>query len=751
LPLLRSKYKLLLALALVAVCAAYANHFYNGFHFDDAHTVIDNPSIRSLSNLPRFFTDASTFSVLPANRTYRPMVSASLALDYALGRGYHPFWFHLCTFLLFLAQLVAMYAVFTTILHAARPPATDANRLVALLAVAWYGLHPAMAETVNYIIQRGDLFCAFGVVAALAVFARFPASRKTGLYLLPFVFALLSKPPAAVFPLLLFLYLVLFESEGQLRWLKAALATLPSALVCALLMVLQAAMTPKSFTPSTLSAYSYCITQPFVLLRYCAALFLPLHLNVDTDLQPFASLTPEALWGFFFVAILLVAAWLASRRQRLKPIAFGVLWFLIASLPTSLYRLSEVENDHRMFLPFVGLVLAVVWAVALLVEKAAAGKRSVARAALAAAILLLLAYGYGVHQRNRVWSSDEALWLDDVQKCPHNGRGWMNYGLTLMARGAYPAALSSFQNALLYTPNYPALEINLGIVQGAMNNSAEAEGHFLRAIALAPASDEAHFFYGRWLYFGGRVGEALAQLRTAVQLNPARLSSRDLLASAYAAMGDMESARAAAADALRIDPADAAAKAILARPAVQNQEYWINASLYRYQSGDYAGCIAAAQQALRINPNSALAYNNIGAAYAGMKQWNQAIASEREALRLQPEFTLAKNNLALYTQLKEGKAPPQSVTMTPEDWLNASLRANQAGCYQESIQDARAALRLRPNYAEAYNNIAAGYESLGQWDEAIAAAKEAIRINPGYQLAKNNLAWSLEQKSKSAR
>jgi tetratricopeptide (TPR) repeat protein len=751
LPLLRSKYNLLLALALVAVCAAYANHFHNGFHFDDAHTVIDNPSIRSLSNLPRFFTDASTFSVLPANRTYRPMVSASLALDYALGRGYHPFWFHLCTFLFFLAQLVAMYALFTTILDAARPPSSDANRLAALLAVAWYGLHPAMAETVNYIIQRGDLFCAFGVVAALAVFARFPAYRKTGLYLLPFVFALLSKPPAAVFPLLLFLYLIFFESEGQVRWLKTALATLPSALVCALLMVLQAAMTPKTFAPSMLSAYSYRITQPFVLMRYFAALFLPLHLNVDTDLQPFASLTPVALCGFFFVAALLAAAWIASRRQTLKPIAFGVLWFLIASLPTSLYRLSEVENDHRMFLPFVGLVLAVVWTATLLVEKAAAGKRSTARAALAAAILLLLAFGYGVHQRNRVWSSDEALWLDDVQKCPHNGRGWMNYGLTLMARGVYPAALRSFQNALLYTPNYPSLEINLGIVNGAMNNSAEAERHFLRAIALAPASDEAHFFYGRWLYFAGRVGDALAQLRTAVQLNPARLTSRDLLASADAAIGDMESARAAAADALRIDPSDAAAKAILAQPAAQNHDYWINASLYRYQSGDYAGCIAAAQQALKINPNSALAYNNIGAAYAGMKQWSQAIDSERQALRLQPEFTLAKNNLALYAQLKAGKESPPAAAMPPEEWLNASLRANQAGRYQESIQDARAALRLRPNYAEAYNNIAAGYESLGQWDEAIAAAKEAIRINPGYQLAKNNLAWSLEQKSKSAR
>jgi hypothetical protein len=50
--------------------------------------VVDNPTIRSLHNVPRFLTDASTFSVLPANQTYRPMVSASLALDYALGHGY---------------------------------------------------------------------------------------------------------------------------------------------------------------------------------------------------------------------------------------------------------------------------------------------------------------------------------------------------------------------------------------------------------------------------------------------------------------------------------------------------------------------------------------------------------------------------------------------------------------------------------------------------------------------------------------
>src|SRR5580658_410187 len=88
-----SKYIRLLIIILLIVTAVYANHFRNGFHFDDYHTIVDNPYIRSLHNLPRFFTDGTTFSVLPANRTYRPLVSAVLAVDYALGHSYKPFWF----------------------------------------------------------------------------------------------------------------------------------------------------------------------------------------------------------------------------------------------------------------------------------------------------------------------------------------------------------------------------------------------------------------------------------------------------------------------------------------------------------------------------------------------------------------------------------------------------------------------------------------------------------------------------------
>jgi len=60
------------------------------------------------------------------------------------------------------------------------------------------------------------------------------------------------------------------------------------------------------------------------------------------------------------------------------------------------------------------------------------------------------------------------------------------------------------------------------------------------------------------------------------------------------------------------------------------------------------------------------------------------------------------------------------------------------------------ALQLRPNYPEAYNNIAAAYEDLHLWDQAIDAAQAALRLKPDYQLAKNNLAYSLAQKKLSA-
>src|SRR5471030_2889357 len=105
------------ALLLVAILAVYANHFHNGFHFDDAHTIVNNAAIRELRNIPLFFRDATTFSALPSNQSYRPLVSTLLAIDYALGHRLRPFWFHCSIFALFGALVLTLAFVIARLLE----------------------------------------------------------------------------------------------------------------------------------------------------------------------------------------------------------------------------------------------------------------------------------------------------------------------------------------------------------------------------------------------------------------------------------------------------------------------------------------------------------------------------------------------------------------------------------------------------------------------------------------------------------
>src|SRR3984893_12722038 len=107
------------ALLVLALIAAYANHFHNSFHFDDAHTIENNAAIRDLRNIPQFFRDATTFSSLPSNQSYRPLVSTLLAIDYKLGGGLQPFWFYLSIFALFMALTLLLAFIIYRLLHQA--------------------------------------------------------------------------------------------------------------------------------------------------------------------------------------------------------------------------------------------------------------------------------------------------------------------------------------------------------------------------------------------------------------------------------------------------------------------------------------------------------------------------------------------------------------------------------------------------------------------------------------------------------
>src|SRR5258707_13348881 len=110
---LKRFFPLAAALGAAVLFFAYANSLHNAFSWDDQHVIVNNVYIRTLSNVPRFYRDAYTFSSIPKHATWRPLVTLTYAIDYRLGHGLDPLQFHVTQILL----LVVTWAMLIAFLH----------------------------------------------------------------------------------------------------------------------------------------------------------------------------------------------------------------------------------------------------------------------------------------------------------------------------------------------------------------------------------------------------------------------------------------------------------------------------------------------------------------------------------------------------------------------------------------------------------------------------------------------------------
>jgi tetratricopeptide (TPR) repeat protein len=658
------KWRAAVACAFAAVLLAYANHFHNSFQFDDAHTIEQNLYLRDLRNVPRFFASAQTFSVLPTNQSYRPILSTTLAVDYALG-GLDPSVFHLDSFCWFLAQLAVMLLLFRRILAAAGEP-DDRARWLALFGTALFGLHAAIAETVNYISARSDILSALGAVATVAVWAASPRARRFGLYLLPAALGVLAKEQGAMAAPLLFLYVALIDRQLSLRELcspRAAWSVLrstwPAFVTCGALGALSMRMA-QSWAPGGSLRLFYALTQPFVVLHYAVMFVAPVQLSADSNWHPVATVFDlRVLAGAAFLAALLALAWRSSRSARTRPIAFGVLWFLVALLPTSsVVPLAEVMNDHRMYFPFVGLAVALASGTGLLLEKQSA----VLRPAIPAALVgVLVAHGIGARLRNEVWRDKESLWRDVVAKSPDNARGWMNYGLARMVKRDYDEAERCFRRGLQLAPAYGYLHVNLAVLRAERGDAAEAEKHFRAGLVFMPHAPALRYFYARWLDQVGRAKEAIPQLRQEIAESPGDAAARRLLMKILAEAHAWSELADVARDTLRFQADDTVATSLLRLSRARLEaprppemaarwtapEMLLAQSLALYEERKYEEALRAGDAALALRPAYAEAHNNRCAALNALQRYREAAIACAEALRIDPTFERARNNLVV--------------------------------------------------------------------------------------------------------
>src|SRR5262249_33608935 len=190
------------ALLAVAILAAYANSFDIPFVFDDWHTIEQNPAIRSLSNLPRFFYDPNSTTVLRENKDLRPLLVASLALNHRIS-GLVPWSYHAVNLLLHWIATLLVYRIVRDHLW------LDADGTpVAVAAALIVAVHPLNTESVDYVSARSALLTAVFYLAAFDAACR---DRRVVAVLLA-ACAMLTKSIALTLPLAVLLHRVLAPS-----------------------------------------------------------------------------------------------------------------------------------------------------------------------------------------------------------------------------------------------------------------------------------------------------------------------------------------------------------------------------------------------------------------------------------------------------------------------------------------------------------------------------------------------------------
>ena len=111
-----------------------------------------------------------------------------------------------------------------------------------------------------------------------------------------------------------------------------------------------------------------------------------------------------------------------------------------------------------------------------------------------------------------------------------------------------------------------------------------------------------------------------------------------------------------------------------------------------------------------------------GQCVEGPGKLDEAVACYRRALELKPDYAEAHNNLG--NALKD------------------------QGKLDEAVACYRRALELKPDYAEAHNNLGNALKDQGKLDEAVACYRRALELKPDYAEAHNNLGVALKDQGK---
>ncbi len=629
----------------VAVCLAivglagllYADSLLNGFAFDDHYLVETNLQFRSIDGLAQLFRSGGWL-------TYRPLRTASYAIDYALF-GLNPSGFRAFNILYHALNGVLVFTVLRTILGVTRP---------ALLAALLFIVHPVQTESVAFISGRRDILFTLFYLTGFYGFVRYRATGRVRWLCLTgisYYLGLLSKEMAITLPLLCLGYDLVrsmpdggeggwtswtaLREAGLRLWrdhrrLYLVIGTIFSAVAYYFVALFRVT---QRFDLWGGGLWPTLLTSVTIMGHYLTLLLWPVTLNVDYSFNAFP--VPETLLDSRVLMAIAVmggswwAIWRSLANHRWA--AFGGLWFFVTLLPVAqIIPHDEIVAEHYLYLPSIGICLAA----AMLAEGLRERVRQ-RRAVTAVFGLVVLLLGFRTVIRTRDWKDDLTLWTKTVRTAPASARARRNLGRLYMIRGRRQEAAQEFREALRIAPNDAGTWNNLGVMLLELGNLDGAEQAFTGALRLNTLPLDVRINLGIVSLRRGQVKQAEAYFLAALasaQLAPSqRAQALNNLGMVRATQGRSAEAEQAFKEAVTLEPGYADARR--------------NLGLAYLEKGQMQAGIAELEEAVRYKATDPTLHHLLGEAYHAQGQQDRAVASLRKALSLKADLAEARELL----------------------------------------------------------------------------------------------------------
>jgi tetratricopeptide (TPR) repeat protein len=158
------------------------------------------------------------------------------------------------------------------------------------------------------------------------------------------------------------------------------------------------------------------------------------------------------------------------------------------------------------------------------------------------------------------------------------------------------------------------------------------------------------------------------------------------------------------------------------------------------RKSDYDRAIQDYDDAIRLNPNDASAYDDRGNAYFYKGDYDRAIQNYDDAIRLNPNDASAYTGRggANFVKGERDRAIQdfnEAIRLNPNDAIAYSSRGVvyiDIGDHDRAVKDFNDAVRLNPKYSLAYHNRGNSHIDMGEYSDAIKDFNEEIRLNPNF-------------------